>query len=182
MAHPLNLPGTQRFARFIACRRVRVLRVGQVPLQHRCRRIVRTQRRMPLAAAPPIVPAKREHALSRIGMVFQCSHPLRHLIGSPPLVAARVGQRTQPAAHPQAAHPREQPPQVRLLCRAAHHTGGASAHNSRSSARVSTHGLLRSYGCRKKRWISGRRSIARSVPVSLPRSYSPICNNISTSS
>jgi hypothetical protein len=146
MPDPLDIPAAQRFSRLVAGQRVRVLRVVQLPLQRRRLRVMRTQRRMPLAAGAPIVPAECKHALPLCCVPFQRSHALRHLSRRPPLMTARFDERTKPASHPQTAHSREQLPKFGLLCRAARHTGGIPAHKPCSSVRVSAHGLQRSYG------------------------------------
>ncbi|CAE6819622.1 hypothetical protein R69888_06040 [Paraburkholderia haematera] len=146
MPDPLDIPVPQRFSRFVARRRVRVLRVAQLPLQHGHLCVVGTERRMPLAAGPLIAPAERKHALPLRCVPFQRGDLFTHRSGRPPLTPARVGQRAKPAAHPQTAHPREPPPKIRLLRRAAHHIGGAPAHKPCSCARVSDHELQRSYG------------------------------------
>jgi hypothetical protein len=146
MPDPLDIPAAQRFSSLMARQRVRVLRVVELLLQRRRQRVMRTQRRMPLATGALIVPAEREHALPLFSMPFQRGHALRHLSRRPPLMTARFDKRTEPAPHPQTAHSRKQLPKFRVLCRAAHHTGGIPAHKPCSSVRVSAHGLQRSYG------------------------------------
>jgi hypothetical protein len=146
MPDSLDIPVPQCFSSVVARQRMRVLCVAQLPLQrgHQC--VVRTERRMPLAAGPLVASAKRKHALSLGCVPFQHGDLVCHRSGRPPLTPARFGQREEPAAHTQTAHPREQPPKIRLLRRAAHHAGGSPAHNACNSARVSTNELLRSYG------------------------------------
>ncbi|CAE6842357.1 hypothetical protein R69927_07023 [Paraburkholderia domus] len=151
MPDPLDIPVPQRFSRFLARQRVRMLRVAQLPLQHGRLCVVRTERRMPLSAGPLIASAERKHALPLGCVPFQRGGLCCHRSGRAPLTPARVGQRAEPAAHPQTTHPREQPPKIHLLRRAAHHTGGSPAHKPCKSARVSAHELHRSYGWHRKR-------------------------------
>lgn len=146
MPDPLDIPVPQRFSRFVARLRVRVLCIAQLPLQHRRLCVMRMARCMPLPAGPLIASAEREHALPLGCVPFQRRGLFSHRSGPLPLPPARVGQRAKPAAHPQTAHPREQPPKIRLLRRAAHHTEGTPAHNLCNSVRVSAHELQRSYG------------------------------------
>jgi len=146
MPDALDIPVPQRFSRFVARLRVRMLRVAQLLLQHRRLCVMRTARCVPLPAGPLIASAEREHALPLGCVPFQRRGLFSHRSGCPPLSPARVGQRAEPAAHPQTAHPREQPPKISLLRRAAHHTGGTPVHNPCNSARVSAHELQRSYG------------------------------------
>ncbi len=182
MPDSLDMPVPQRLARFVVCQRMCTLRVAQLSMQRRRPSIVRAQRRMPLPTGALVASAEREDALPLRGVSVQRGSLLGHRSRRVPLTPARIDQRSELAAQPDSTHPHEQPPQPRLLRRAAHYAGRPSPHNSCSSTRVSPHPLHWSYGCRRNRWIAGRRSIARSVSTSLPRSYSPICNSISTSS
>lgn len=145
MPDPLNIPVPQRFPRFQARLRVRVLRVAQLLPQHGRLPVVRTERRMPLPSSPLITSAECEHALPPGCVPLQRRDLFSHRSSSPPLTSARLRQRTKSAAHPQTTHPGEQSPKIRLLHRVAHHTGGTPAHNPCNSARVSAHELQRSY-------------------------------------
>ena len=107
---------------------------------------MRTQRRVPLPAGPLIAPAERKHVLPLSCVPFQRRSPFGHRSGCVPFAPARFSERAKPTAHPQTAHPREQPPKLHLPRRITHHTAGAPAHKPRSNARVSAHGLQRSYG------------------------------------
>lgn len=146
MPGPLDTPVPQRLVRLVARHGVHVLCVAQLPLQHGRSCIVRAQRRMPLSASALVATAKREYSLPFRGMPFQRGNVFGHRGGRPPLTPARVGQRTEPAAHPQTAHSREQLPKIRLLRGATHHAGRSPAHKPCSCARVSAHGQHWSYG------------------------------------
>ncbi|MEA3128852.1 MAG: hypothetical protein QOF46_647 [Paraburkholderia sp.] len=146
MPNPLDAPVPQRLGRFAARRRMRLLRVAQLPLQAGKAYVVRTQRRMPLSTGALVAPAESKHVQPCFGVPFQRGKLFGHRGRRLALAPARIGQCTQPAAHPQTAHSREQLPKLRLLRGAAHHARLSPAHRPCSCARVSGHELHWSCG------------------------------------
>lgn len=146
MPNPLDAPVSQCLGRFAPRRCVRLLRVAQLPLQVGKACVVRAQRRMPLPTGALIAPAEPEHVQPFLGVPFQRGNLFGHRGRRLPLAPARIGQCTQPAAHPQTAHSREQLPKLRLLRGAAHHARLSPVHKPCSCARVRAHGLHWSYG------------------------------------